>query len=476
MKNKKSKIVVTLLTLALVFTCLTGCIITTGDGGLSITSIEKTGSVGLKDIYTITYSNGSTYNFEITNGKDGLDGEDGIDGIDITVKELYEEYLKTHPNTSYEDFLKDVLEVNTTSNTVVINKALQSSAKIYTEFTENYKVNPMTTKKETALYLGSAVVYKVDANYTYFITNYHVVYNSSALEQTKLPKKIVCYLYGSEGGPSTAANKDSEGCTVYNYGSYGIECEYVGGALTADIAIVKAPTSAVLAINENVKAVEFASEYHVGDTAIAIGNPEGEGISVTQGIVSVDNEYINLNVDGTVRSYRSIRIDTSIYSGSSGGGLFNVDGKLIGITNAGDGEDQNVNYAIPLEIVKSAVENIMYYGGNAKKIKLGVEVTSSNSKYVYNATTGYGTIVETITVSAVNDGSIIKALGVQVGDILTTLIVNDTEYALNRSFNIGDALLTIRSGDKISFKLKRNSQTITTSLYTVLNEDLNQVA
>ncbi len=478
MKNKKSIILTLIIALCLALFTLSGCIITkgSGSGAISIVSIEKTESVGLKDIYTITYSDGSTYNFEITNGKDGLDGEDGKDGQEFDIDDFYNKYLETHPGATYEEFLKDVLNINATSNTASISKALQSSAKIYTEFTENYKTGFNSVAKQTSIQIASAVVYKVDANFTYFITNYHVVYNSSALEQSKIAKKIVCYLYGSEGLPYATSNKDNNGCTIYDYGTYAIECEYVGGSITADIAVVKAPTSSVLAVNKNVQPISFAKDYHVGDTAIAIGNPEGEGISVTQGVVSVDNENIYLAIDGTSRQYRSIRIDTSIYNGSSGGGLFDVNGNLIGITNAGDGTDQNVNYAIPLNIVKNSVENIMHYGGNAKKITLGIEVTSSNSKYVYNAESGYGDIVETITIAKVTDGSISEKAGLCVNDDILAIIINNVEYKINRAFNIGDLLLTVRSGDVISFKVWRNNASQTTYTYTINKNDLTQIA
>lgn len=470
MKNRKSFIFTLMITLLIALFCFCGCNSNSSQNGLTIVSIIKTQTNGLVDTYTITYSDGSEYSFEITNGKDGIDGES------LDIDEIYAKYLENNPSATYEEFLKDVLEINVTSNTASINKALQSSAKIYTEFTQTYRVGPMSTTKETAVYLGSAVVYKVDTDYTYFITNYHVVYNSSATEQNKIAKKVVCYLYGSEGEPSSTNTKDANGCTIYNYGEYGINCEFVGGSITADIAIVKAKTSDVTAINENVQAISFADDYSVGDTAIAIGNPEGEGISVTEGIVSVDNEYIYLAIDGTTRAYRSIRIDTSIYSGSSGGGLFDINGKLIGITNAGDGEDQNVNYAIPLEIVKYAVENIMHHGNNAKTITLGIEVNSSNSKYVYNEKKGCGEIVETVTVSKVTSNSISEKLGLKANDVLLSFTVNGVEYAINRSFNIGDILLTIRSGDQISFKISRESQTQNTTTYTVLSSDLNQVA
>ena len=470
MKNKKIFIFTLMIILIALLFSFCGCNSNGSQNGLTIVSIEKTKTSGLVDTYTITYSDGSEYLFEITNGKDGTDGES------LSVEQIFAKYLENNPNATYEDFLKDVLEINLTSNTVSINKALQSSAKVYTEFTQAYRVNPMYTTKETSVYLGSAVVYKVESDYTYFITNYHVVYNSSAIEQNKIAKKVVCYLYGSEGAPISTNTKDENGCTVYNYGEYGIDCEYVGGSITADIAIVKAKTSDVKAINENVQPISFADDYSVGDTAIAIGNPEGEGISVTQGIVSVDNEYIYLAIDGTTRAYRSIRIDTSIYSGSSGGGLFDVNGKLIGITNAGDGEDQNVNFAIPLEIVKYAVENIMNYGGNAKTITLGIEVISSNSKYVYNEEKGVGEIVEKVTVSKIKENSISEKLGLEIGDVLLAFVVNGVDYKINRSFNIGDVLLTIRSGDQISFRVLRENETQSSSTYTVLESELNQVA
>lgn len=53
-----------------------------GKDGISIVSVEKTDSEGLTDTYTITYSDGKTTTFTVTNGKDGVDGSDGEDGTD----------------------------------------------------------------------------------------------------------------------------------------------------------------------------------------------------------------------------------------------------------------------------------------------------------------------------------------------------------------------------------------------------------
>ena len=55
-----------------------------GADGISIVSVEKVDSEGLTDTYKITYSDGNSTTFTVTNGKDGADGSDGEDGTSIT--------------------------------------------------------------------------------------------------------------------------------------------------------------------------------------------------------------------------------------------------------------------------------------------------------------------------------------------------------------------------------------------------------
>lgn len=473
--NKKTKIqyVGALLLAIILCVCLLfgGC---SFGGAKTITSIEKTGSSGLTDTYTITYSDGSTYNFYVENGKNGKDA------TSPTIQEIYNQYVALYGEISFADFLQIYLKTDKVDNSAVINKCLQSCLKIYTEFavTSTSGWPYQTTTKAIAISCGSGVVYQIDNDYTYVLTNYHVVYNASANADNggNIARSIHGYLYGSDGTPTETSNT-SDGYKVYDYGNYGIEFAYVGGSVEYDIAILKAKTSDVVAINENVKQIALADSYCVGQTAIAIGNPENEGISATEGIVSVDNEFINLNIDGTTRSYRSIRIDTAIYEGSSGGGLFNSRGELIGLTNAGDNDDQNVNYAIPLDIVKNVVNNIMlYYDGTnpstVKKPKFGVTVNTSNSKYVYDQTTGYGYIKETVSIDSVTSGSIFATLGLQAGDVLVSIFLNGNEITLNRYYEIDNVLLQLRANDTVSVKYKRAGATAQTDAYTIVSTDI----
>ncbi len=463
--KKTSKMITALSALFLSAALCFGCS-AQSPSGKSILSIAKTGSEGLIDTYTITYTDGTTDSFTVTNGEKGPSGES------VIVDDLYAEYLEKYPNSSYEEFLNAVLSVSVDQTAMAIGKALQSSLQVYTEFTEKTSSTrpPFTTTTSKALYMGSAVIYSIESDYTYLITNYHVIYDTNAATNDKIAEKIVCYLYGSEGQPTQTS------ATTYDYGEYGIECEYVGGSASADLAVIKMETDRIKAINEDIAEIEFAQGYSVGQTAIAIGNPNGEGISVTKGVVSVDNEFIQLSVDGTMRDYRSIRIDTALYGGNSGGGLFDVDGKLIGITNAGNGDDQNINYAIPLSIVKNTTESILYYARlgerSVKKITVGVTVRYENSKYVYDTEGQYGKIVEDVIVDSVVSGSIVEGLGIKAGDKISSIKINGMEYVINRYFEIGDILYTIRQGDEVSICYEREGEQKETPMYEIKASDL----
>ncbi len=495
MKNKLAKI----LCFALLVITLPCCVMLSGcsSSSVAVKSIEYSRTDGLVDIYTITYTDGNTQEFKVKNGADGQDAEK------ITISEAYQDYKTANPDSTltYDEFLKAYLTVENNDKTKVINQCLLSSFILYSEFKVDKTVQTSfwhtTTQKTISRSGGSGVLYKIDTenDVAYIITNYHVVYSSDANADNNgnIAYRIFGYLYGSEGSSTVVTDSSGnyvlkDGYPQFEYGDSGLEFEYVGGSAEKDLAIIKTSASKLLAINSQAKEITFADDYTVGETAIAIGNVEGNGISVTEGIVSVDSEYIALAIDET-RIYRTMRIDTAIYHGSSGGGLFNDKGELIGITNSGDEDDENVNYAIPLSIVKGTVENIMYYyldgdpeTTGAYKVSLGVTVNSSSTKFVYDEESGSARIVEVPYVTEITKGSIAETLGLQVNDILKSITINNTEYEFDRAYEMGDLLLTLRSGDKIALTISRTStdtkkaETITTAGYMIENSDLVALA
>ena len=158
-------------------------------------------------------------------------------------------------------------------------------------------------------------------------------------------------------------------------------------------------------------------------------------------------------------------------------------GELIGINNAGNGTEQNINYAIPLSIVKGVAENVMHYysDGNDEtngvyKTTIGITVSSEKSRYVYNEAAGYGEIVENIILSTVESGSIAETIGLTVGDRLVSIKINDTVYELNRYFDIADGLLSLTVGTEFSFLYERLGQEYNTRTHTVNIADISAIA
>lgn len=358
-----------------------------------------------------------------------------------------------------------------------VANCLRSSLCVYTEFKER---DLLTWKVTSALHTGGAFLYAMDDNDAFIVTNYHVVYSPNADFETNggsLAKKINCYLYGSVQHPIPQIGNAN---ASYAYGDSALSCEYVGGSLSADLAVLRADSKQLKAINGSATPVTLAKDYRVGETAIAIGNTEGLGISVTKGIVSVENEPITLAIDGaTARQYRSMRIDTPIYSGNSGGGLFNREGQLIGVTNAGNSRDQNINYAIPLPIVKNVVDNILYYhrqGGDLQKgayrVPLGVRISCKNSKYVYDEQRGLGETREELVIDEVIDASVARKLDLEAGDRMTAITVNDVSYPLYHAYDLSDLTIALRAGDKVSVSYEREGKPARSKSYTVQKSDL----
>lgn len=166
---------------------------------------------------------------------------------------------------------------------------------------------------------GSGVVYSKDG---YIITNNHVVKDAS---------KIVITL---KNGRKYAAN-------------------IVGRNAENDLAVLK-----IDANNLNPVEVEDYSKVKLGEETIVIGNPLGElSGTITDGVVSALNREVN--VDG--KKMNLMQTCAEINEGNSGGGVFDREGKLIGIVIAKTpgSEVEGLGFAIPSNIVQKTVDKII---------------------------------------------------------------------------------------------------------------------
>ncbi len=390
-------------------------------------------------------------------GEDGSDGTNGADGKDgeTDVNALYAFAKQNGFSGTYSDFLKEYLTMEA-DNSAAANEALLSSVKVVCSFT--YKVSSWSgTTEKSGSSSGSGVIYKLNKQTgdAYIVTNYHVVYEPSAINSTDgIIDDISVYLYGSDL-PDAA-----------------ISAKFLGGSSTYDIAVLKVEGSEMLKQSSSrAVRVRNSDDLVVGSTALAVGNAAGLGISVTQGVISVDSEVITVkDASNNTSSHRVVRVDAAINSGNSGGGLFNADGELIGIVNAKTSSTsiENMGYAIPSNIAISVADRIISDcdGENVKSVKkytLGIELTASSSKAVYDSDKGVTRIVETVTVSGVGETSASKDV-LLVGDIIKSVTIGSDKFDIERSFALADYMWRVNAGDRITFEIVRGEQTKVVSI------------
>lgn len=309
---------------------------------------------------------------------------------------------------------------------------------------------------------GSGVIYKIDrdSGSAFIVTNYHVVYDSASNSKDGISEDIEIYLYGME------------------YEGYAISAEYVGGSLYYDIAVLYVENCEALKNSVyNSAKVTDSDGVAVGQTAIAIGNPEGYGISASLGIVSVNSEYITMTAadEVTTVSFRVMRVDTAVNSGNSGGGLYNDRSELIGIVNAKiiDQTVENIAYAIPANVAFAVADNIIdncFEKDNRTVMRavLGVTLGVTESWAEMDTELGILTIREKVGVTEVSRGSIGEGI-IEVGDIIKSITVGGETKQVTRRYHIIDEMLNARMGDTVTVTVERDGKEI--SLDIVITKD-----
>ena len=188
----------------------------------------------------------------------------------------------------------------------------------------------------------------------------------------------------------------------------------IGIDKNADIAVLK------ISADENLNPINIANSDNlkIGDKVLAIGNPYGIGISVSNGIVSATgrdygNPYLQL-----------IQTDAAINPGNSGGALINENGNLIGINSkifSSTGAYQGIGFAIPSNLVVQIATQLIRFGevkslwiGNFRVSRVDLKI---NDKYSSGLR-----IVEMEKIGPLFDR------GVQINDIITKINDQDSNW------------------------------------------------
>lgn len=398
-------------------------------------------------------------------GNEGGDG--GNSGESGGSEDSTEPPISFYPGSSDIDF----------SNVTASTRALLSSVAITSHFkkTVDYGYSdPYVTEYKQ---YGSGVIFRIDreAGDAYIITNYHVVYHRDSSTSDHLSTNIEVFLYGQESHPDSDTR------------SYPITATFVGGSMTYDIAVLKIKDSEVIR-NSIAMPVEAgdSDKLCVMDPVIAIGNAEGYGISATEGIVSIDNEELEIQAaDGyTTLMMRVMRISASINDGNSGGGLFTPDGKLAGIvvarriaTSAYE-ETENIAYAIPANLAINLVNNIIHYCDNSLnstvfKCTLGFTPRASARGVTVDPESGKVHKVELVAVNSIENGALIAEL-LEVGDVINSITVDGVTREVTRVHHLLNHMITARVGSTVVLNVTRGEETFDVTVVTT-NECLKSV-
>jgi len=341
---------------------------------------------------------------------------------------------------------------NESGDILAASKALLSSVSIISQFTKFSGLSMGNNGTgETYASAGSGVIYQLDKEYgnAYIITNYHVVYDSEASTSNHISNKITVYLSGQE------------------YTDYAIEAKYVGGSMLYDLAVLEVKNSETLMKSPAVAAdIADSNLVSVLERAIAIGNPEGHGISATVGYVNVDSEYITMTASDskTTMELRVIRTDAAVNHGNSGGGLFNSRGELIGIVNAKMADDSidNIGYAIPSNVARAVADNIIYYCKDGTRecvvrVIMGITVKTAEAYSEYDKETGKIYKRERISVDSIESTSSVGAY-LNIGDIINSITIDGTKYEVTRLFHVVDSMLNARVNSTVVLNITRGDE------------------
>ena len=272
---------------------------------------------------------------------------------------------------------------------------------------------------------GSGVVMSVDekTGYSYVVTCAHIVDTANTTLKVQL-----------------------EDGTQYN-------ANLIGYDNRTDIGVLQVKT-------KKLEAAEFGDStvLKVGEPVYAIGNPGGTAFygSVTSGIISAIDRPTSSNESGY--TMECIQHDAAINPGNSGGALINSYGQVIGINSSkiASEEFEGMGFAVPINVAKSVVDDILKSGYVTGRAKLGIRYVpvSENSTYAQIAKQNKlpsGSIV----IAAINEESALTGTKAVAGDILHLISMLSVPHIIEDTHCAGCILLLtghprIRTGHSAS--------------------------
>lgn len=224
-----------------------------------------------------------------------------------------------------------------------------------------------------------------------------------------------------------------------------LEAEVIGTDPNTDLALLKVES------DEPLPFVPWGAsdEMRVGDWVMAMGNPLGQGFSVSAGIVSARGRALS----GTYDDY--IQTDAAINRGNSGGPLFNLKGEVIGVNTAilsPNGGSIGIGFAMSSRVAVNVIAQLQEYG-ETRRGWLGVRIqdVSEDVAEALGLETTAGALVTDVPEGPAEDA------GIEQGDVI--LAFDGDEIADTRDLvrRVGNAEI----GREVRVRILRDGETMT---------------
>lgn len=222
----------------------------------------------------------------------------------------------------------------------------------------------------------------------------------------------------------------------------------VGRDSFTDLALVKIDAN-------KLPIIRFGKSERVkpGDWAIAIGNPSGLDHTVTFGIISALGRSIN----ALGSNVELIQTDAAINPGNSGGPLLNIDGELIGLNTAIQSGAQNIGFAIPIDVARDVVEQLLNKG-QIDRPYLGIYMQDLDQKLAKSL--GVPADTKGVVIAKLSEDSPAAGSGLKLGDVITR--IDGTEVTDGKS--VQKIVRKHKPGDKLNVLVSRSGSLVATEV------------
>lgn len=259
--------------------------------------------------------------------------------------------------------------------------------------------------------------------------------------KTKVNDNIYNYIYGNKGGYTSSSsgsgiiiaqnsqeilivtnNHVVEGAnevyvTLANENQ--IEAQIKGADSTSDLAVLSVSGKSVeddILSKVRIASLGDSDRLNVGDTAIAIGNSMGYGLSVTRGVISA----LDRTLSSEDYSMSLIQTDAAINPGNSGGALLNSRGEVIGINSVKyvSNSTESIGYAIPIADAVPIINELINYEEIEEDEKAYMGILADT---VSDSMASYFGCSEGVYIKSVVEDSPAQEAGLVAGDVITVL-------------------------------------------------------